>query len=70
MRQGSKKANSPETRILAVSSSSIGAGASMSLGKKMRALTATNATKKTMTIKKGITYSRKKLMAIAKLGKV
>jgi hypothetical protein len=41
---------------LAASTSSIGAGAAMSLGKKMRELTANRATKKTSTIRKGAMY--------------
>jgi len=41
---------------LATSASSVGAGAAMSLGKKIRALTANKATRKTSTIKKGAMY--------------
>jgi hypothetical protein len=41
---------------LTVLTFSIGAGAAISLGKKMRELTANKATKKTSTIKKGAMY--------------
>ena len=49
----------PNPLMLTEFVSSIGAGAAISLGKKMRALTASNATTKTKTIRKGAIYWRK-----------
>ena len=50
--------------MLAASTSSIGAGAAMSLGKKIRALTATKDTKNISRMINGPTYSRKKAIVI------
>ncbi len=55
----------PTSCVAAAPTSSIGAGAAMSEGKNIRALTAAKATKNTSKIKNGVTYSRKKAIFIA-----
>lgn len=51
-------------RRLAGSASSMGAGSAISLGKKIRALTATKDTKKIRRMIKGLTCSRKKAIVL------
>jgi hypothetical protein len=50
--------------VLSGATSSIGAGAAISEGKKMRELTATKATTNTKTINKGAIYCRKNAMGV------